>query len=86
MSKLEEKLKELGYKQSQVKPTLYYKTIHNYIDIYIYVEKNEIINHGVNREFLIKYAKEITFIKEAFNQMQKDLEILKEKEKNEKDN
>ena len=76
MTKLEEKLQELGYNLNPFIQGLYYKGIHNYIDIQIYVKNNEITSYGVNRIFLISHRKEIAFINEAFNTMQKDLKEL----------
>ena len=83
MSRLEEKLLELGYELNPFIQCLYYKPIHNYIDIHIYVRDNEITSYGVNRTFLISHRKEITFINEAYNIMWKDLEELKKYETNE---
>ena len=80
MTKLEEKLIELGYEKHPDNPELYYKPIHNYIDIHIYVKKNEITNYGVNRTFLITYVKEANFIIEALRIMRNDLEVLKKYE------
>lgn len=78
MTKLEEKLKELKYEKHPDNPELYYKPIHNYIDIHIYVKKNEIINYGVNRTFLISYVKEANFIIKALRIMRNDLKELEQ--------
>lgn len=77
MSRLEKKLEELGYELHPDNSSLYYKTVHNYIDIHIYVQENEITNYGVKRTFLINYIKEVKFIKEALRIMWNDLEVLK---------
>lgn len=77
MSRLEQKLIELGYELHPDNSSLYYKTIHNYIDIHIYVKNNEITNYGVKRTFLITYVKEANFIIEALRIMQNDLEELR---------
>ena len=78
MTKLEQKLIELGYELMEDNSNLYYKPIHNYIDIHIYVRNNEISTYGVKKTFLINHIKETNFIKKALRIMWSDLEILKE--------
>ena len=76
MTKLEEKLKELGYKQDEHNPYGYYKDCQGFVSIYIYIRfkiKGRV--YSITRDY--EYQFEIDNIQQAFNEMQKDLEILK---------
>ena len=83
MTKLEEKLIELGYEKREVfyqnndiYRTKYIKSVNNvsYIEINVY----EKYTYSVINEYAITDQSQIDKIQQAFNEMQKDLEILKE--------
>lgn len=82
MTKLEEKLQELGYEQSKVIKEFYNKWF-KYTFITIYINPNSTIKYewcGVQRKGLRKFQQkeQIKELYKAFDEMQKDLEILKE--------
>lgn len=90
MNKLEEKLIELGYNKCYydnfTKQTTYYKN-NEYLEITIVVNwnayGNKIVRSGV--EYWTKMfstQQQIDDLQKAFNQLQKDLEVLKEYEEN----
>ena len=77
MTKLEEKLKELGYIQDEHNPYGYYKDCQGFVSIYIYIRfkiKGRV--YSITRDY--EYQFEIDNLQQAFNEMQKDLELLKE--------
>ena len=85
MTKLEQKLIELGYKQSLEFPFKYYKWVGNAIKR-IQIDngnrinyKHSYIQYAHNRR--IKTQQDIDNLQQAFNELQKDLGILKECEK-----
>ena len=82
MTKLEQKLIELGYEQSKLIKEFYEKKF-NYTYITIYINPNSTIKDewcGVQRKGLrhFQQKEQIKELDKAFNQMQKDLKILKE--------
>lgn len=81
MTKLEEKLIELGYKYKQCgNGKVFHKTIH-YCTLSISVrEDNVIVFNGVEHHFDICSQTHINLIQQAFNQLQNDLKELKEYE------
>ena len=84
MTKLEEKLIELGYEFYC--PNYYAKL---YCDQTIYIElryKQYIQDYYVEAHYWnFKFKKQIDNLQQAFNELQKDLEILKECEEDEKE-
>ena len=83
MSKLEEKLIELGYEKRIDIPYAYYKYAFrdgkgNFIWIHIEILDNRIIYYSVqNVTTFFRKQQEIDNLQQAFNEMQKDLEMLK---------
>ena len=83
MTKLEEKLIELGYKRRIDIPYGYYKYAFrdgkgNFILIHIEILDNRIIYYSVqNITTLFRKQSEINNLQQAFNEMQKDLEVLR---------
>lgn len=77
MTKLEEKLIELGYESDS--KYMYCKSLDRcYILIIIY--ENMIINYGVSSTDFICHNEDIDNLQQAYNEMHKDLEVLKEYE------
>ena len=76
MTKLEEKLLELGYKQGLRLITRFYKDIDcdGGITITLDYKFSRIVNYYV--EAFIKKEQDLEVSKQAFNQLQKDLEVL----------
>ena len=80
MTKLEEKLIELGYKPLLIYPTHYYtKLVTKYTDICFEVDNGKITKYGY-RLLARKIPREQTIIKITINQLQNDLKELKEYE------
>ena len=76
MTKLEEKLIELGYKTNEANDYRFWvKTIKCHIFIYLDETRTQILNKTIDRMLFNKVDYQI-----AFNEMQKDLEALKEYE------
>lgn len=75
MTKLEEKLIELGYKQEEYLHFIYFKYIN---DFYVFINSRNLNKYGVER-FMKTYSKQkdIDNLQQAFNELQRDLEILK---------
>ena len=78
MTKLEEKLIELGYEYHELY-NIWEKEILNHI-IHIMlsdgqIHHNEVVNH---QNIIVINQQQIDNLQQAFNEMQKDLEILKE--------
>lgn len=85
MTKLEQKLIGLGYKKQPIythnqRVILYFKNSFNYdMAIYYDCKSNKIIDEGVFTDAkIIRTQQHINNLQQAFNEMQKDLEILKE--------
>ena len=85
MTKLEEKLIQLGYEcvsyEYMSKLERYEKVINNSV-IYFYIRDNEIVMYGVYPTCDYQFQYEIDDLQEALDQLQKDLEVLKEYENN----
>ena len=82
MTKLEEKLIELGYKRSEFMIHSFKKI---FIDNVIMFILNEAENNIKERRVMaisIKSQQDINDLQQAFNQLQKDLDVLKNDEKN----
>ena len=77
MTKLEEKLLELGYKNR--KRGKYTKKI-RYYNLVIIIAFEEIVDFYVDINITIDKQQDIDIIQQAFNQLQKDLEELKKYE------
>ena len=78
MTKLEEKLIKLVYESDS--KYMYCKNLDRcYILIIIY--ENMIINYGVSSTDFICYNEDIDNLQQAYNEMQKDLEVLKKYER-----
>lgn len=75
MTKLEEKLIELGYERSHI-PRIYIKRIYcNNIQMNIW--GNTIMKPKIQTNNIVESQQDIHNLQQAFNEMQKDLEILK---------
>lgn len=85
MSKLKEKLQELGYKVSifQNRYVKNYEETGNYILIQLSKYEDEIKYWGLYCPNGFSIQEHIDSLQKEFNQMQKDLAILKEIEKDE---
>ena len=79
MTKLEEKLIQLGYKKwlSGNDGVQYYLKLTNEVEIEIHIENNKIVNYYVFQRRNIFKQELIDDLQQAFNQLQKDLEVLK---------
>lgn len=79
MTKLEEKLIELGYKVSifQHRYIKYYEETDNYILIQLSKYNDEIENCYLYCQSAFIIQEHIDSLQQAFNEMQKDLEVLK---------
>lgn len=77
MTKLEEKLIELGYKQDDITLSYYYKYIDYGFLFKIFLKDN---NKNIKRKdiWFGSYEMNLDVVEKLCNQMQKDLEILKE--------
>lgn len=85
MTKLEEKLLELGYRKnaSSIRDSFFFNKPFSVIQIVIYTDKKitKIKDTFVdNIDHKIKTQKGINNLQQAFNQLQKDLEVLREYE------
>lgn len=82
MTKLEQKLIELGYKQDQFISTIFYGEIKNdcrfHKDIFLNDLLTEVKAHKVTPFCAFRAQQDIDDLQQAFNELQKDLEILKE--------
>ena len=88
MTKLEEKLIELGYEEQpkhahNQRVVLYFKNIYDYsLAIYYDCKSNKIIDEVVfTNAKIIRTQQDIDNLQLAFNELQRDLEVLKEYEK-----
>ena len=80
MTKLEEKLIELGYEKWQfsLEYLTYIKPYNDNIDLNVNIT-NKIVDYFVYvGEFTYKTQQDIDNIQQAFNQLTKDLEVLRE--------
>ena len=82
MTKLEQKLIELGYKPSifENRYIKYYKETDNYILIQLSKNKNSIMSYSFGSQKAFTNQQDIDNLQQAFNQLQNDLEVLKEYE------
>lgn len=82
MTKLEQKLIQLGYKQDSFISTIFYGEIKNdcrfHKDIFLNDLLTEVKAHKVTPFCAFRIQQDIDELQQAFNVMQKDLEILKE--------
>ena len=78
MTKLEEKLIELGY-EYQLDLECYKKQLSRFIHIFIEVVENKINDFGIyyNATYIRKQY-QLDNIQQAYNEMQKDLEVLRQ--------
>lgn len=83
MTKLEEKLVELGYEKSFPFRTFakYLKDKCCVIYITLNCETHEIINSYIHNITYVITQQDIDNLQQAFNQLQKDLEVFKEYER-----
>lgn len=80
MTKLEKKLKELGYEERDYIHKIFFKDLFPYL-IFIKLEINKISNYAINSYyFSINSQQDINDLQQAFNIMQKDLEELRKYE------
>jgi hypothetical protein len=73
MTKLEERLKELGYKKRYSKVE-YFKRIYGGI---IHLTITDLKSTFVEPAYIIYSQQQIDNLQQAFNEMQKDLEVLR---------
>lgn len=85
MSKLEEKLIELGYVRYGLAGYGHYysKKLGNEIEMVIYYDDKEdfITHYCIKKEYSFYNQQDIDNLQQAFNQLQKDLKELKQDEK-----
>ena len=81
MTKLEEKLKELGYKKREYSKVQYFKRINGGI---IHLDITDLKSTYVEPVYIIYSQQDIDNLQQAFNEMQKDLEELRKYEINSK--
>ena len=75
MTKLEQKLVELGYKQKYRRSKKYSKHF-RLCELIIRLHKEEIADFYIEINITIDNQYQIDVIQQAFNQLQKDLEVL----------
>ena len=75
MTKLEEKLIELGYIKREYSKVQYFKSIYGGI---IHLDTTDLVSTYVEPKYIIHSQQHIDNLQQAFNEMQKDLEVLKE--------
>lgn len=83
MTKLEKKLQELGYKSDTIylkRYIKYYKETDNYILVQLSNDRETIKNCYTYCQSAFTKQKHIKKLQETFDEMQKDLEVLKEYE------
>lgn len=78
MTKLEEKLLELGYEKSNI-PRIYIKRIYCN-NIQLTICGNTVLSPKIQTNNIVEYQWEIDNLQQAFNELQKDLEELKKYE------
>ena len=74
MSKLEDKLQELGYRKREYSKVQYFKSIYGGI---IHLDITDLVSTYVEPKYIIHYQQDIDNLQQAFNEMQKDLEVLR---------
>ena len=74
MSRLEEKLIELGYSKREYSKVQYFKSIYGGI---IHLDITDLVSTYVEPKYIIHFQQDLDNLQQAFNEMQKDLEILK---------
>lgn len=80
MTKLEEKLIDLGYKKlthNYMTRLTRYKKDFDFSYIHFHIRDNEIDMYGVSPTCDYQTQYEVDDLQQAFNQLQKDLEVLK---------
>lgn len=79
MTKLEEKLEELGYRKNQYITDYYTKNSRAVSNVVIFISifHNEIDDKGISLESNIREEKDIDLLYVALKEMKKDLEELK---------
>ena len=78
MTKLEEKLKELGYGKREYSKVQYFKSIEGGI---IHLDITDLVSTYVEPKYIIHFQQDIDNLQQAFDIMQKDLEELRKYEK-----
>ena len=81
MTKLEEKLIELGYVKlthNYMTKLTRYKKDFDFSYIHFHIRDNEIVMYGVSPTYDYQTQYEVDDLQKAFNKLQKDLEVLKE--------
>lgn len=83
MTKLEEKLLELGYKEEWTYDNIafYIKCEIDY-ETHIFLKNQKIVKSKINVKKHIEEQYQIDNLQQAFNQLQKDLEVLKDENNN----
>lgn len=79
MTKLEEKLIDLGYEKishNYMTRLTRYKKDFDFSYIHFHIRDNEIVMYGVSPTCDYQTQYEVDDLQEAFNQLQKDLEVL----------
>ena len=77
MTKLEEKLIELGYEKishNYMTRLTCYKKDFDFSYIYFYIRDGEIVTYSA---YLLRHQTQYDDLQQAYNQLQKDLEVLK---------
>lgn len=74
MTKLEQKLLELGYKKREYSKVQYFKSIAGGI---IHLDTTDLESTYVEPKYIIHFQRDIDTLQQAFDEMQKDLEELK---------
>lgn len=77
MTKLEQKLSELGYKKEYRRRNKYSKCF-RLCELIIRLHKEEITDFYIDINITIDSQYQIDVIQQAFNQLQSDLEVLKD--------
>ena len=80
MTKLEEKLIELGYVESifEYRYIKYYQQTDNYILVQLYSDRKKVKSSSLYCGMALYKQKDIETLQQAFDEMQKDLEELKQ--------
>ena len=80
MTKLEEQLEKLGYRPSifENRYIKYYKGTYNYILIQLSKSNNSIASYSLGSQKAFTNQQDIDNLQESFNQLQADLEVLKQ--------
>lgn len=74
MTKLEQKLIELRYKKREYSKVQYFKRVNGGI---IHLDTTDLDSTYVEPVYIIHSQQEINVLQQAFNEMQKDLEVLR---------